>query len=126
MANPAPVVLDTGNLDPRVVDAVTGGPDDCVVLRRLAVGEGDGATAGAGDPRPLADTAAAQLAQAAADDDVSLGEPPAQPRGGRDPRHPQGCQPPPQIAAQGTLRQGRELLSDRDLDLVRRRQLERE
>ena len=68
----------------------------------------------------------AQLAQAAADDHITLREALAEPRRHRHAGEP-GCgQPPPDVAAQRPLRQRRQLLPDGDLDLPGVGQLERD
>ena len=68
----------------------------------------------------------AQFAQAAPDDDITLREALTEPRRHRHAGKPGRGQPPPDVAAQRPLRQRRQLLPDRDLDVSGVGQLERD
>src|SRR5688572_9898878 len=78
LPQPAPLVGDVRDVDPRVVGAESGRPHHGVVFDVGAVGEGDAASGHVLNPRPNRDAVpAGELPGAGADDLVAAGEPPA-------------------------------------------------
>ena len=123
----APVlVLDAGKVDPRVVDAETGGPDDDVVFARPAIGETDRAVCRANRARANVDAMPLELLVPSADHDVALRQPCAEARVESDPGDPEPRQPPPDIAPEGPLRKRGEPVTDGDVDVAGLGKLERD
>src|SRR5205807_5022717 len=92
-------------LDPGVLRAVSGRPDDGVDVELAAVGEADRA-AGRGDrPRLQFDAVALQPARARPDQRVAVAQPAPEPRLDRLRQQPRLRQPPEEVAAEEPLRQ---------------------
>src|SRR5207244_6833864 len=89
-----------GNVYPRVVRAVTGGPDHDAGVQAASVCEPDGAPFRAGHRGPEPDPGRPKPASAAADDEVGPGPQPAsQPGPGGDPHQAEPGEPPEQVLA---------------------------
>ena len=122
----ATVGVEDGQLDPRVVGAVAGRPDDAVGLDLAAVGEAQRPPRDADETRLQGDAVTAHVARARSDQRVAVLQATADPRLDRLVEHAHLRQPPEEVAAEQPLRQRRLSRPDRQVDGMRPRQLLRD
>ena len=114
-------------LEPGVVEPVARRPDHRVDVEHASVREADRAAARADDARPELDPVAAlELPRLRPDQRVAALRPAPDPAVDRLPDQARLRQPPEQVAAEDPLRQRRLTRADREVDLVRRRELLRD